>query len=311
VLAGSAAFSYARVTAADLWVARTNIIDGQPVLQARQFALLRQAALAQCDALDGAVDGELSNPRACRLDTAKLQCAAGRSAGCLTPEQIAVADKLYAGMRNPRSGAWLWNGMLPGGENAYVGAATTPFALAQDFFRYMVFHRADWDYTQLDFGGDIEHAEKLTADILARPDLRDFGRHGKLIQYAGWNENTPPPEDAIDYYDAAAARAGGLAAESRFHKLFVVPNGNHCRGGYSAPWFTALTRWVEADSPPDGLIANRLGTAAAGTEAPVIGQRPLCAYPMVARYRGAGDINSAESFECVAAPLGTRRSAAQ
>jgi len=32
--------------------------------------------------------------------------------------------------------------------------------------------------------------------------------------------------------------------------------------------------------------------------------RPLCPYPQVARYKGQGDTNEAENFECVAGSAG-------
>jgi feruloyl esterase len=318
VIAGSAAFSYARVTGEGLWVARTNLRGGSPVLGAAQFALLKSAAMDQCDANDGLKDGEITDPRSCNVQPSKLLCKSGEpTLDCLSAEQVEVAEQLYSGMHNPRNGAVLWTGMVAGSETGYAGAAAAPFGLAQDFYRYMVFKNSDWEYSQLDFGGDVERAEKLTADIIATPDLRAFGRHGgKLIQYASWNENTPPPEDAINYYEAAAAKAGSLAKERLFHKLFLVPNGQHCSGGYATPWFTALTGWVEKGVATDQLIASRLGPSpppvvgappGPPVPGPIVGSRPMCAYPDVPHYSGSGDINSAQNFQCVTAPRGARQ----
>jgi feruloyl esterase len=317
VIAGSAAFSYARVTGEGLWVARTNLRGSGPVLGAAQFALLKTSALEQCDDIDGLKDGEITDPRACHVQPGKLLCNAGQPASeCLTAEQVGVAEQLYAGMHNPRTGALLWTGMVPGSEAGYAGAAAAPFGLAQDFYRYMVFKSADWDYSRLDFGGDVERAEKLTADIIAQPDLRAFGRRGgKLIQYASWNENTPPPEDAINFYEAAVAKAGSLEKERRFHKLYLVPNGQHCNGGYATAWFAALTGWVEAGTAADELIADRLGApppvvgAPPGppTPGPVVGTRPMCAYPSVPHYSGSGAVDDAHNFVCVPAPRGARQ----
>jgi feruloyl esterase len=310
VLAGSAAFSYARLTAHDLWSPRVNVRDSGPILGAAQFALLRKGALDACDANDGVKDGQISDPRACAFRPAMMQCKPGQSQSeCLTAEQVDAAEKLYAGMQNTKSGAVLSAGMLPGAEPGYAVVASAPMFIAQDFYRYVVLHKPDWDYRQLDYAGGVENAEVLTADIIASPDLTAFGRRGgKLIQYAGWNENTPPPGDAIAYYEAAADKAGGDANESRFHKLFIVPNGNHCGGGYAVPWFQALENWVEHDAAPTQLLADRLADASPpgppGVESvkpQIVGRRPLCAYPAVQQYIGAGDANKPESFRCATA----------
>jgi feruloyl esterase len=58
--------------------------------------------------------------------------------------------------------------------------------------------------------------------------------------------------------------------------------------------FTALVAWVEHGRAPDAIVAT------AGSNAPWPSrQRPLCAYPEVARYTG-GDIEKAASFRCTA-----------
>jgi feruloyl esterase len=73
---------------------------------------------------------------------------------------------------------------------------------------------------------------------------------------------------------------------------------NHCGGGPATSQFDAfgaLVNWVEHNKAP----ASLLGTAPAGTPWP--GRtRPLCAYPAQARYVGAGSIEDAASFRCVA-----------
>jgi hypothetical protein len=51
----------------------------------------------------------------------------------------------------------------------------------------------------------------------------------------------------------------------------------------------AIMAWVEEGRTPDRIIAT--GQAFPGIS------RPLCPYPLVARYKG-GDVNSADSFVC-------------
>ncbi|HWZ71262.1 MAG TPA: DUF6351 family protein [Casimicrobiaceae bacterium] len=104
-----------------------------------------------------------------------------------------------------------------------------------------------------------------------------------------------------------------------YFRLFMVPNMAHCGGGNGPNAFgesatlpasapdadhdvvRALIRWVEQGIPPEKVIATQYvnNSPAQG----ILRQRPLCAYPDVARYNGTGDINSASSFSCTAPDL--------
>jgi feruloyl esterase len=78
--------------------------------------------------------------------------------------------------------------------------------------------------------------------------------------------------------------------------VFPVPGMNHCAGGPATDQFdafSALVAWVEKGTAPDQIVAK------AGPNTPWPGRtRPLCAYPKVARYKGAGSLEDAASFEC-------------
>ena len=55
----------------------------------------------------------------------------------------------------------------------------------------------------------------------------------------------------------------------------------------------ALERWVEQGVAPEQVIATkRAGGSIQRT-------RPLCAYPLVARYKGSGSTDNAANFTCV------------
>jgi feruloyl esterase len=82
---------------------------------------------------------------------------------------------------------------------------------------------------------------------------------------------------------------------------------NHCSGGPAADQFdmlTPLVNWVEKGVEPQSVIASARGPGNAGgvnTDVPASWSpnrtRPLCAYPLVAQYKG-GDVESAASFSC-------------
>jgi len=83
---------------------------------------------------------------------------------------------------------------------------------------------------------------------------------------------------------------------------------NHCSGGPATDQFdmlTPLVQWVENGSAPEAIIASARGAGNAGgvnTDVPsswaADRTRPLCPWPKVARYKGAGSIESADSFSC-------------
>jgi hypothetical protein len=56
----------------------------------------------------------------------------------------------------------------------------------------------------------------------------------------------------------------------------------------------AVMKWVEQGVAPERIIATQLGA-----DGKVVRQRPVCAYPAEARYKGTGDVNAAENFHCV------------
>ena len=57
---------------------------------------------------------------------------------------------------------------------------------------------------------------------------------------------------------------------------------------------SAAIKWVEQGVAPERIIASRVGT-----DGKVVRQRPVCAYPAEARYKGAATSNDAASFNCV------------
>ena len=109
---------------------------------------------------------------------------------------------------------------------------------------------------------------------------------------------------------------GGLKKTQGFYRLFMVPGMRHCYFGPGATSFgavgqqippardathdiqTALERWVEDGAAPEHMVATKYTDDAAATRTVRL-TRPLCAWPSVARYNGAGDPNAASSFSCV------------
>jgi hypothetical protein len=132
------------------------------------------------------------------------------------------------------------------------------------------------------------------------PDLTAFrDRGGKLILWQGMADNAAGAHGILDYYQAVRERMGGLEQTRKFARMFAVPGGYHCRGGYvpyDQDFLGAMVNWVERGAAPDAVLA--VATLPDG----VVRRRPLYAYPTPTRYRG-GDVNDPRSF----APAALRR----
>jgi feruloyl esterase len=80
-------------------------------------------------------------------------------------------------------------------------------------------------------------------------------------------------------------------------RLFLLPGVGHCGGGPGADqadFVGAIERWRESGTAPDQIPAAHV----AGSRVDMT--RPLCAYPSVAQYKGAGSTNDAANFVCKA-----------
>jgi hypothetical protein len=138
----------------------------------------------------------------------------------------------------------------------------------------------------------------------------------KLIMYHGYSDGDITPYRTIQYYRELAGQHGGYAALKRNARLFMVPGLAHCRGGpgpnafgqpsLNAPTkvdsqhdlLMALEHWVEQDRAPERLIASKFERD--DVTKPIVRTLPLCPFPAMAKYTGAGDINDAANWSCPA-----------
>ena len=126
-------------------------------------------------------------------------------------------------------------------------------------------------------------------------NLSTFSAHGgKVMFYHGVSDSAFSALDTVRYYERMTAANGGADRVASWSRLYLVPGMGHCGGGQAAldtfDMLSALARWVEQDIPPESIVAT--GRAFPGRS------RPLCAYPTYAHYKGKGDPEKAESFEC-------------
>ena len=235
---------------------------GPPSVSIAKRQAVTTRVLQACDAADGLVDGQLTNPRKCSFDIDSMGPAGD---GTLNGDEVAVFKAMYAGTTS-ETGVRRYTGARPGSE-----ADWSPLFADNGGYGPFIGHYVyslntppfDWR-RDINFS-DVYDVVKLSLSPITAapsPDLRAFVRRGgKLIQYHGWNDSVVPPDGSIGYYHALAAfelvkhlpkgvadwliehlRPHWLAAYSEafghrvreYHRLFMLPAVGHC-GGSTGP----------------------------------------------------------------------------
>ena len=258
---------------------------------------LHAAVVAACDANDGLKDGLISNPAACKFDPKVLQCKNGDGPDCLTAAQIETVKAIYSPLKGKgREVA----GLAPGSELNWtdLGWSVSARASGLDHFRYLVYKNPEWDISKFSAATDVAKLEDGDSGLFdaRNPDLKPFfERGGKLLMYHGWADPQITPLNTASYYQQSVAASGGTAKVYGSYRLFLAPGMAHCGGGEGPNDFdkvAPLEQWVEKGKAPDQIIASHSKGGA------VDRTRPLCPYPQIATYKGAGSIDEAANFVC-------------
>jgi feruloyl esterase len=303
ILGGAAANNRTGVHSSILWNFAVTQRDAASYLPAAKMLALASAVLAACDTADGLKDGLIADPRNCRFDPASLLCKEADSNDCLTPAQVEAVSRVYAGPVNPRTKKQIYPGVPAGSELDWGRFGPPPGKPAPPPFNplFKWTFGADWDWHTFDFDRSFKTLEaKLGRTLNAtNPDLSEFWKLGhKLLVYHGWADWLVPPGEAINYRKAVLdweKRHGGKHNADEFYRLFMIPGMAHCGGGTGLTRFDglpALVNWVENGAAPDRIDAS-------GSKM----RRPVCPYPMEARYTGSGSTDEPENFTCIAPAL--------
>lgn len=321
LIGGAAANQWTDLFSSFSWAEKLHLADRDNYLSAADLNRVAAAVTAACDADDGLRDGLVGDPLRCHLDPARM---------ALSDKQRAVMAALYAGPTT-RAGRRIYPGQAHGGEGVEWASVFSGDSFddaptqAQDamygdgFFANFVYQDPRWTFRRFDIDRTPAEARDklghvLNADAVAFTAFK--ARGGKFIQYHGLADAVVTPLGAVSYYDkmVAAQGPGGLAATQHFYRLFLAPGVGHCAGGPGPSQFgqfggdgdaqhdlmAALEQWVETGVAPEQVIATRY--AMVDHQRTPVMTRPLCAYPKVAFYSGAGDPRAAESFVCRAPP---------
>lgn len=267
-------------------------------LSRQNLAAVHKAFIAQCDEKDGLKDGIVANPQGCSFDPSVLQCEGQPNGDCLTATQLTTLHDIYAGPKNPETGAQIFPGFEPGSELQFgmLTMGTQPFPVATSYFRDLIFHNPKWDFKSYDYDKDLPLSYRDDGSILDVPSdglAKFFSGGGKLLLSHGWSDGLIPAPSTVAFYKAMTAKMPPAEKESSV-RLFMIPGMGHCGGG-DAPTVTnmlsVINDWVETGKAPDSVIATN-----SPRQKPE--SRLLCPYPEYGRYKGTGNPADASSFTC-------------
>jgi len=257
------------------WMASSNTdAQGRAILTADKLPILHAAVLAQCDALDGLKDGQITDPRRCHFDPSVTQCAVGvtDARNCLSAEQVATVKKFYAGPHDAQGHRFVVGSVQPGSELQWRGVFVPETAdgkifsadIALQSLKNVIFKTNPPAGTQLkDFAFDQATFDKVRQlhglYDATNPDIHAFvDRGGKLLLWHGWADPHISPLNTIAYYNAVQKILGKGSEQSV--RLFLFPGMGHCGGGEGPSQFDILTplmQWVEGNRAPEQIIAGR------------------------------------------------------
>jgi hypothetical protein len=308
IASAAPAINWTSLLMQSLWGSMLMNTAANPIASCK-LAAATAAAVSACDGIDGVKDGVIEDPKRCTYDPNALVGTSAGDCDVFTQVDADIIRKLWQGPTN-EDGSPRWYGQSRGADlNALAASRGTPikpqaFQFSIDWLRYFLTQNPQFDWTtvtpaayQRFWDQSVEQYGVVIGTD--NPDLtafRDGG--GKTIIWHGLVDQLITPDGTIDYYKRVQRQMGGPTKTSEFARLFLAPGVAHCAGGPGpAPTgvLEALLAWVEDRKAPETLTATRRDQAGAVTRS-----RPLCQYPLVAKYKGAGSTDDAASFACSA-----------
>ncbi|HEY6616748.1 MAG TPA: tannase/feruloyl esterase family alpha/beta hydrolase [Vicinamibacterales bacterium] len=307
ILSGAPAINWPKLHVEQLW-GPLVMLEAKHFVPMCKLEAATAAAVAACDGIDGVKDGVLEDPRRCTFEAKALVGTVPNACDAITETDASVIRKIWEGPKR-RDGSFLWYG-LPRGAGFALSATdgspltARPSGITLDWFKYFLTQNPQWDWSTLTWASYEQLWDQSVEQFgpvfgTDNPNLSAFkDRGGKLLLWHGWADPLIYAEGTIDYFSRVQQAMDGPQKTATFIRLFMAPGVGHCSGGTGpAPRqpFDSLVAWVEQGEAPETLTAVRRDETGK-----VVRSRPLCAYPLVARYKGHGSTDEASSFECKA-----------
>ena len=168
--------------------------------------MVTEAVKNKCDTLH---EGFLNNPRQCKVDFSKLQCAAGKDDdSCLTPAQLKTVNTFYGGVKTAK-GELIFSGQALGNPISAQRVTNQAPGGLFDLVR-IAYGDPNVDWQKFDLDRDMKLLdEKIGYVDAVNPDLSKFkSRGGKLLITHGWSDTGITPETSIWYYESVLKKMG-------------------------------------------------------------------------------------------------------
>ncbi|MBQ0902064.1 tannase/feruloyl esterase family alpha/beta hydrolase [Micromonospora sp. U21] len=303
IAAASPAVNWTKFHPAQFWGQLQMMLSGNVVAPCK-LALAAEAAITACDPRDGVTDGMIGDWQGCRFDARKL-VGTTTDCGTFTAADADLVNKIWEGPRDAE-GEFLWYGLERGANlqslNNSANGTQLPFGVGLEWFRYFLLQNPGWDWRTMTYDQYLLLFQQSVLQYQAviatdDPDLSAFRDAGGKVAF--WHGTADPLiffRGTVDYYQRLEAAMGGTKQTQKFARFFVAPGVGHCGGGQGAAptnLLDAVVNWVERGKAPNQLTGQRNDSAGN----PVL-SRPVCQYPLVARYKGHGSTSEAKNFTC-------------
>lgn len=287
---------------------------------------------------DGMVQSVAACQKIFSLQKDVPSCKAERDGTCLSNQQKNVLSKIFAGPKTSQGqliyASFPFDSGFGAGKSG-VPSGGSPVGSGVAFWEFFASINLDSGATGIIFKVPPENPEgfksvefSLTTDLdalfkgiyasndnykeaamsfMTPPNPKDMkglrNKGGKIIVYHGVSDSIFSIHDSEAWLRGVQKHTG-----KDFAKLYSIPGMGHCSGGPATDQMdilTPLVKWVEEGVAPEAIAASARGVGNVGGVNPDLPStwnatrtRPLCPYPQIARYKGAGDIENAENFSC-------------
>ena len=271
-----------------------------------KFAAATAAAIEACDTIDAVKDGVLEDPRRCVYDPKALVGTEPSGCGPITEADAAVIRRIWEGPEaKGRIVSLVWAPSRSGlrAQCHRRDAADRPAVRHHARLVPLLPHAepavglddADARVVPSSCGTSpwSSSARSLARTTRTSRAFRDRG--GKLILWHGWADPLIYAEGTIDYYTSVQQQMGGRKNRRLHPAVHGAGRGPLRRRHGSCTPDIHSTRCSRGSSR---AARRRRWAPSAATRAARCGSRPLCQYPLVARYKGQGSTDEASSFEC-------------
>lgn len=248
-----------------LWTGKTltpTVAFGPPSISAAKRQAITQRVLGACDANDGLVDGQITNPRACNFNIDSMGPAGDNT---LTADELLVVKRMYAGTRRD------WNDLAS--EQRYPGAAlgseadwSPLFADNGGYGPFIGHYVYSVESPPFNWRSDInwdtvyDYVKQVLSPVTAAPspDIDDFTdrrrghRHHRDDDHGFFGRHARHWHDDDDDGLRKFKRRGGKIVHTHGWNDSVVPPEG------SIDYFFALTQWEKLQELPSRVIDREI-----------------------------------------------------